>query len=628
MATISTLTVKIVAETAKFTNGLKRSRRQSSQWANAVRKAMFGVGAATTAVAGSLALLTRQSLKTADAQQKIADRLGLTQTALSGLTLAAERTGATQKGLELALQRSTRRISEAATGTGTAVKALKELGIEAKSFARLSPDEQFIRLAGAFEQVTNQSDRVRLGFKLFDAEGVGLINTLRLGEDGLRGFIDEARALGVALDRTATRNIEDANDATNILKTAFRGLGNQIAAQVAPSLTAGATALANIVKSVVAAIPRIAALTRRFFGLRREVQQLTIVDIQEELKLAQADTLEAQGRLNDTLRELRKLSPNQQRAQILQAGGQTLEDLGNVKIARRELKLAEDRVNSLIRRLVELKREGAAPILPGLDVTGEAAGEAAGAGRRRNAGLLAGALGSVDAALGPALDQVRQWSVEADGYFDSTRTLVERFNIEVERIRSNPLIEPEVQQRAIADAGERLRAGLERINRDTQDASAQISEFGIQAARNLQTAFADFLFDPFEDGLKGMLNGFVNTLKRMVAEVLASQILTALFQSVGGTGGAAFASAAFGGGRALGGPVTGGTPYVVGERGPELFVPGANGRVLPNMGAQVTQVNNINVQGAITPDTLIPILDENNRRLRGQLLDDIDRGGL
>lgn len=35
-------------------------------------------------------------------------------------------------------------------------------------------------------------------------------------------------------------------------------------------------------------------------------------------------------------------------------------------------------------------------------------------------------------------------------------------------------------------------------------------------------------------------------------------------------------------GRALGGPVSGGTPYIVGERGPELFVPQVSGGIVPN----------------------------------------------
>jgi phage-related minor tail protein len=32
----------------------------------------------------------------------------------------------------------------------------------------------------------------------------------------------------------------------------------------------------------------------------------------------------------------------------------------------------------------------------------------------------------------------------------------------------------------------------------------------------------------------------------------------------------------------LGGPVSGGQPYLVGERGPELFVPSVSGGIVPN----------------------------------------------
>jgi phage-related minor tail protein len=43
-------------------------------------------------------------------------------------------------------------------------------------------------------------------------------------------------------------------------------------------------------------------------------------------------------------------------------------------------------------------------------------------------------------------------------------------------------------------------------------------------------------------------------------------------------------------GRATGGPVTGGRPYLVGERGPELFVPTAAGRIEPGIGAGPREV--------------------------------------
>jgi hypothetical protein len=49
--------------------------------------------------------------------------------------------------------------------------------------------------------------------------------------------------------------------------------------------------------------------------------------------------------------------------------------------------------------------------------------------------------------------------------------------------------------------------------------------------------------------------------------------------------------------RASGGPVSSGAPYLVGERGPELFVPSSAGQVIPNyaMGGATT-VNNYNIQ--------------------------------
>ena len=46
-------------------------------------------------------------------------------------------------------------------------------------------------------------------------------------------------------------------------------------------------------------------------------------------------------------------------------------------------------------------------------------------------------------------------------------------------------------------------------------------------------------------------------------------------------------------GRALGGQVGAGRPYIVGERGPEMFVPGAQGNIVPNnaMGSTSIVVN-------------------------------------
>ena len=53
------------------------------------------------------------------------------------------------------------------------------------------------------------------------------------------------------------------------------------------------------------------------------------------------------------------------------------------------------------------------------------------------------------------------------------------------------------------------------------------------------------------------------------------------------------------GGRAMGGPVTSGSMYTVGERGPELFVPNQNGMIVPNNQIGATTNYNITVQAGV-----------------------------
>lgn len=65
-------------------------------------------------------------------------------------------------------------------------------------------------------------------------------------------------------------------------------------------------------------------------------------------------------------------------------------------------------------------------------------------------------------------------------------------------------------------------------------------------------------------------------------------------------------------GRAAGGPVSAGSTYMVGERGPELFTPGANGSITPNGG--VTNYITIQITQPLgTPDAIARALQETAR---------------
>ncbi len=70
----------------------------------------------------------------------------------------------------------------------------------------------------------------------------------------------------------------------------------------------------------------------------------------------------------------------------------------------------------------------------------------------------------------------------------------------------------------------------------------------------------------------------------------------------------------FGGGRAAGGPVTSGTTYLVGEKGPELFTPNTSGAIIPNGAGRSGATINLTVNGAIDPEgTARTIVDVLNR---------------
>lgn len=87
-------------------------------------------------------------------------------------------------------------------------------------------------------------------------------------------------------------------------------------------------------------------------------------------------------------------------------------------------------------------------------------------------------------------------------------------------------------------------------------------------------------FKAFGEGVKGVLIGVI---QKLTATAILAAALAALFP--GGVGGTKGFGAIFGkllGFRANGGPVSGNSPYIVGERGPELFVPSVSGSIVPN----------------------------------------------
>ena len=135
-----------------------------------VRFAKWAAGAATALLA-----LTTVTLKGVDATAKFATRIGIAVEELSKMQFVASQANISTEQFNMATQRMTRRVSEAAVGLGEAKAALAELGISAKAFNTIGLEAQMALLAERFEQVKKPADKLRLAFKLFDSEGTSML---------------------------------------------------------------------------------------------------------------------------------------------------------------------------------------------------------------------------------------------------------------------------------------------------------------------------------------------------------------------------------------------------------------------------------------------------------------------
>jgi phage-related minor tail protein len=130
--------------------------------------------------------------------------------------------------------------------------------------------------------------------------------------------------------------------------------------------------------------------------------------------------------------------------------------------------------------------------------------------------------------------------------------------------------------------------------------------------------------DKFVETGKFSFNDFarsvIQDLIKIQLKAQATQLFKGLMGAAGG-GGGLFGGAIIPGFLASGGPATAGKPYVVGEQGPELFVPKSSGTVVPNdkLGGGGTASNTYitNNISALDAKSVAQLFAENRKTLLG-----------
>lgn len=139
---------------------------------------------------------------------------------------------------------------------------------------------------------------------------------------------------------------------------------------------------------------------------------------------------------------------------------------------------------------------------------------------------------------------------------------------------------------------------------------------------------AEAMFMSLTNNMNSALDKFVETGKFSFSDLASSMIKDILKIQLRAAAANVFAASGLGSifglpGKAIGGPVSANTPYMVGERGPEMFIPSTAGSITPNnkldsgSGGSTTYITN-NIS-AIDSRSVAQLFAENRRTLFGSV---------
>ncbi len=501
----------IITAVDKFSKPLKKlssGLAAIGKLAAGVGKSLAKLAIGITATVGAVSLVVNKYAEMLDKIGKTSEKLGISPDFLQQMRFAAEQTGVKVEALDMGLQRFSRRVAEAAKGTGEAKQALSDLGIQLKNNdgSLRSTKSVLFDVADAIQKTKDENEKIRLSFKFFDSEGVALVNTLRDGAAGLREFFQEAENLGIIIDDITIDSASKFVDSINRIKKQIFALGSGIIGAFLPVLEKFGNSLSEKM-----------SLLRGEDGTFKDFGVLLSVHVLSKL----ADLVRALGGWLDSLEEFFNTVKNE----IILLGVavlQVMESFGQDTFAQQT-------------RLLNLMYQA----------TGKA-------GTRFNE-------------LALIIEQFAQDIIVANQGSEDLNNTLEKVNknLSLSSIRFKDFAE-----------------GFKDALNESKNKLENFEDLGKKVAKTLEDGLTE-AFMNIADGLNSLKDTFTNIMNIILEHLIRIHIALPIAEGISGMF------------KADGGSVTGGRPYIVGERGPELFVPGRTGTIVANdqMGASGVVIN-------------------------------------
>jgi len=546
---------------------------------SAVTKAMFSFRASIVAAVGigGLGLLVKKSLDGIDRISKLSRTLGIATNDLRKLELAAG-----LSGVELeTLARGVRTLNAGMfdfveKGTGTAVDAFGALGISAEELSGVMGDQFKVLelISDRLLDVENSATRSAIAQDLFGGRASELLLVLEEGSEGIARISKEAEQFGLTLSTVGGRNVEDANDAIFRLQMAFKGLRDTTVTALSPAITKLADALRgkllkaaedteggmaevgrNIALSMITAAESITNAFITLFNktniflteINKKVSKLSIVPTKlairdDRIRLKQAYELLGKDykKFSDEI-----MSADQH---MLQHHLSVFEKLyfGN-EIA--------DRIRNLIGNLNDLQESS------------------------RSALEMPKTMGKVN--LDSLRQAVKSLKDDIDDLNDSAS------NIDKSAKKLNVVDLGHVKGMKVFDEGllpDFALDDLPAVKFEVKEVTKAVDQFGLtmqdvaqRGIRSLEDAMVDLI-----SGTRSAKDAFADMARSIIRDIIRMQVQQNITQPLNTAISGFFSPTAPAKGLAIGGAVQAGRPYMVGERGAEMFVPNQSGAIVPN----------------------------------------------
>jgi hypothetical protein len=580
-------------------NEVKKFRQITEAQVGGVEKRFAAMGASVKrSIVGLVAALsvrefvqfTKAAIDAGDAIGKAAKTANVSAEALQELRFAfGDLSGVTDKEVDLSLQRFNRRLGLAAEAGGPAVKTFDAIGVSLRTMGgELRGTGSVLDDAlQALADIESPATRAAKASELFgDEAGPKLAVALNGGIGALRAARDRARELGLVLSDDLIAGAEEAQDKLTELGQQVKTQFQTIVLENTDNIISWGTAFGDLAKNVA-----------------------DVVDNLDDFFTASAD--QSITALNQELRQLRELSEKgiTGRTGIFRLGGEL-----QFFVSQEEIDREITRIENEIRRR--------AIITPFAE-------------RRR---LLSG---ETAAGTPEPLDSTAQRMPFLPGdenlarrYVDEVATAAEQAGekwADLQRLLAEGLIDQETVNRHLDQMLSPISVSIERLGEDVIKAKdnmvSQWQELGETVGFTLRSSLANSFL--------GIEQDWREMLRRMVADWLVQRALIGAGTAIGGPVGAFLVGAA---GQVLtragGGPVSGGRPYVVGEQGPELFVPNISGRIMNASqtagagGGQGVNLYQTNTFHGVDQQTILSGLKRNNQQLKAEISFMIRRGDL